>query len=123
MKKLIFTCSLLLLMHESQARFISPDYDLKGLTKNNQKCHLIINLEEKYVSFETPKQMCEFSMDEEDVNEFRNPADRQISAKGYSNWFDCKVKVTFDERGKPLKAKLHSRLPLAMTFRSEDCYF
>ena len=67
--------------------------------------------------------MCEFAIDEEDVIEFKTPADRQISAKGYSNWFDCKVKVTFDERGKPLKAKLHSRLPLAMTFNTEECIF
>lgn len=123
MIKLLIAFSFILFTQGSHAGLITPDYELKGVTKNNQKCHLTINLEEKYISFETPKQMCEFAIDEEDVIEFKTPADRQISAKGYSNWFDCKVKVTFDERGKPLKAKLHSRLPLAMTFHTEECTF
>jgi hypothetical protein len=102
---------------------MSPDLELKGKTKDNQKCELLVNFNEKYVSFEAGKQMCTFNLDDDSAEDFRQNKKETIIAKGYSNWFDCKVKLHYDKNGKPVRASLSSRLTLAMTFYHDECFF
>jgi hypothetical protein len=122
MKQIIFFI-LFFISFNSQSALKTANYDLQGVTPDHDKCTVLINLEEKYISFETKKQMCDFTIDEDEVEELKSPLSRQVTAKGYSNWFDCKVKISFDAKGHPYQAKIHSRLSLAMTFKTEMCFF
>jgi hypothetical protein len=108
---------------EVHASCMSPDIELAGLTKDGKKCEVVINLHEKYVAFEAGKQMCTFPIDEETADELRDHKKKKVVAKGYSNWFDCKAKIFYDDKGRPIKAKLSSRLTLAMTFYHDECFF
>jgi hypothetical protein len=109
--------------YDLQASCMSPDIELAGLTKDGKKCEVVINLDEKYVAFEAGKQMCTFPLDEETADELRDHKKKKVVAKGYSNWFDCKAKIYYDDKGRPIKAKLSSRLTLAMTFYHDECFF
>ncbi len=102
---------------------MSPDTELRGVTTDKKKCEVLINLDEKYVSFEAGKQMCTFALDEETTEELKESKKRVITAKGYSNWFDCKVKLFYDDKGRPYKAKISSRLTLALAFYHDECSF
>jgi hypothetical protein len=121
--KSFLTVVMFIFSFKTSAACMTPDYELKGVTKDGKKCELVLNLDEKYMSFETPKQSCYFEIDEEEILDLRDPKKSQVTAKGYSNWFDCKVKLFYNEKGQPYKAKLHSRLTMAMTFSFEECLF
>jgi hypothetical protein len=121
--KPILSLVMFILSLKSFAACMTPDHELKGLTKEGKKCQVVVNLDEKYMSFETSKQSCDFEIDEEEISELREPKSSHTTVKGYSNWFDCKVKLFYDDKGQPYKAKLHSRLSLAMTFNFEECIF
>jgi hypothetical protein len=120
-KMLLFFSALLAL--DAGAACMSPDIELHGKTLDQKKCSVIINLEEQYIDFETDKQMCTFNIDEETAQEIKENKAKKITAKGYSNWFDCKVKIFYNEKGHPYKAKLSSRLTLALTFKNDECIF
>jgi len=122
MNKLIPLIVMLLSMNAG-AICMSPDLELHGKTQDQKKCEVTINLEEKYIDFETSQQMCTFNIDEETVQEIRTNKSEKITAKGYSNWFDCKVKIFYNEKGRPYKAKISSRLTLALTFKHDECFF
>jgi len=102
---------------------MSPDIELRGKTQDQKKCSLKINLDEKYIDFETPQQMCTFDIDEETTQEIRENRNKKITAKGYSNWFDCKVKIFYNDKGQPYKAQLSTRLTLTLTFKKDECLF
>ena len=100
-----------------------PDMELKGKTSDQKKCEVLINSDEKYVSFEAGRQMCTFSVDDESLEELKAPKRHHVTLKGYSNWFDCKVKLIYDDKGRPYKAKISSRLTLTLTFMHDECTF
>lgn len=100
-----------------------PDIELKGKTSDQKKCEVLINSDEKYVSFEAGKQMCTFTVDDESLEELKDHKRNHVTFKGYSNWFDCKVKLIYDDKGRPYKAKISSRLTLALTFMHDECIF
>ena len=55
--------------------------------------------------------------------EIRENRNKKITAKGYSNWFDCKVKIFYNDKGQPYKAQLSTRLTLTLTFKKDECLF
>lgn len=118
-----FLLIIIVFAFEAHSACMSPSIELSGLTKNGEKCEIVINLDEKYVAFEAGKQMCTFPIDEETVDELREPKKKKVIAKGYSNWFNCEAKIFYDDKGRPLKAKLSSRLTLALTFNHDECIF
>jgi len=102
---------------------MQPDINLSGKNEEGKKCEININLKEKYIAFETSKQMCTFTLEEDTIEEFEANKKDKIMAKGYSNWFDCKAKIFYNNEGKPYKAKLSTRLTLALTFYNDECTF
>jgi hypothetical protein len=106
-----------------QAACMQPDIQLVGTNEDGKKCEILINLNEKYISFDTGKQMCTYTIEDDTLEEFQDLKKDKIVAKGYSNWFDCKAKIYYNNEGKPYKAKLSSRLTLAMTFYNDECTF
>jgi hypothetical protein len=112
-----------LFISKLHAACMQPDVTLTGKTKDDKKCELIINLNEKYLAFETAKQSCIFTLEDDTIEELQANKKDKIVAKGYANWFDCKAKIFYNNEGKPYKAKLSSRLTIAMTFYNDECHF
>jgi len=112
-----------LLLPNAQAACMQPDINLSGTSEDGKKCEVNINLKEKYIAFETSKQMCTFTIEDDTIEEFEANKKDKIVAKGYSNWFDCKAKIFYNNEGKAYKAKLSSRLTLALTFYNDECTF
>jgi hypothetical protein len=121
--KYFFILLLAVLSQQISAACMLPDVDLKGLTKEGKKCEISVNYNEKYVSFEAGRQMCQFEIDDEAISDLQDHRNGSVTVKGYSNWFDCKVKLFFDEKGQPYRAKVSSRLTLALTFYNDECIF
>ena len=105
------------------AACMQPDITLIGKNEDGNKCEININTNEKYISFATSKQMCTFTLEDDTLEEFAANKKDKIVAKGYSNWFDCKAKIFYNNEGKPYKAKLSSRLTIALTFYNDECSF